>query len=437
MDKVDDMLELWCSAPGIEFVNAEAEQAYKKRVKRIADVIQMKVPDRVPVVLSFGFFYAKYAGITAKEAHYDYDKWRIAVKKTVKDFEPDMYANPRLVLMAPGPLLDMLDFRQIKWPGHGVSPQHSFQFVEGEYMKAEEYDAFLQDPSDYVIRTYLPRIYGVFEPFRRLPPLRSMMGGYAAAHLVAAVARPEIAGAMETLAKAGAESLRWRSSMDSLLQELTEMGFPRSAQASAMAPYDVIGDFLRGTRGIMLDMYRQPEKLIEATEKVLPMQLEGAVFIAKHSGNPIVFIPLHKGAEGFMSPQQFQTFYWPTLLKLIEGLADEGLVPWLFFEGDYTSRLEIIRHMPKGKTICHFELTDIFRAKEVLGSVACIRGGIPNLLLCTGTTKEVKEHCRRLVDVVGQGGGFIMDTGAIVDEANPENMKAMIDFTKEYGVYSQ
>jgi hypothetical protein len=102
-----------------------------------------------------------------------------------------------------------------------------------------------------------------------------MMGGYAAAHLVAAVARPEIAGAMETLAKAGAESRKWRSSMDSLLQELTKMGFLRAAQASALAPFDAIGDFLRGTHGIMLDMYRQPEKLIAATEKVLPMQLQG------------------------------------------------------------------------------------------------------------------------------------------------------------------
>jgi uroporphyrinogen-III decarboxylase len=138
-----------------------------------------------------------------------------------------------------------------------------------------------------------------------------------------------------------------------------------------------------------------------------------------------------------MSPEQFKTFYWPTLQKLIEGLTDEGLIPWLFFEGDHTSRLEIIRDMPKGKTICHFGLTDICQAKEVLGDVACIRGGIPNLLLCTGTTKEVKDYCKRLIDVAGEGGGFIMDTGAIIDEAKPENMKAMIDFTKEYGVYSQ
>ena len=411
------------------------EELFKERSKRVEDAVQLKVPDRVPVAPNFGFFYANYAGITGEEAHYDYDKWRMAVKKTVIDFQPDMYPSPRMILLAPGPLLDMIDFKQIKWPGHGVSPNYSFQFVEGEYMKAEEYDAFLEDPSDYVIRTYLPRISGALEPLKMLPPLHSMMVGYAGVHLTAALARPEVTRAIETLLKVGAEALRWRSTMDSLQEELTGMGFPLCAQAIAVAPFDVIGDFLRGTRGVMLDMYRRPNKLIEATEKVLPMQLRAGVFIAKRSRNPRVFIPLHKGADGFMSLEQFKTFYWPTLKKLIVGLIDEGLTPWLFIEGDYTSRLEIIKDIPKGKAIYHFERTDIFRAKEVLGNVVCIRGGVPNFLLCTGTPQEVKDWCKKLIDVVGEGGGFILDSEAVIDEAKPENIKAMVDFTKEYGVY--
>lgn len=411
------------------------EELFKERSKRVEDAVQLKVPDRVPVAPNFGFFYAKYAGITCEQAHYDYDKWRMAVKKTVIDLEPDMYTSPRFTVLSPGPLLEIVDFKQIKWPGHGVSPNHSFQFVEGEYMKAEEYDAFLEDPSDYVIRTYIPRIYGALEPFKMLPPLRSMMVGYAGVRLTAELARPEIITALETLSKARAESLKWRSIMDSLRQELTDMGFPSGSESIAVAPFDVIGDFLRGTRGVMLDMYRRPDKLLEAAEKVLPMQLQAGVLIAKRSGNPRVFIPLHKGADGFMSLEQFNTFYWPTLKKLIIGLIDEGLTPWLFIEGDYTSRLEIIRDIPKGKAIYHFELTDIFKAKEVLGDVVCIRGGVPNSLLCTGTPQGVKDYCKKVIDVVGRGGGFIMDAGAVIDEEKPENIKAMVDFTKEYGVY--
>ena len=411
------------------------EELFQERSKRVEDAIQLKVPDRVPVAPNFGFFYAKYAGITPEEAHYDYEKWKAAIKKTVVDFQPDMYVSPRMILLAPGPVLDMVDFRQIKWPGHGVSSNHSFQFVEEEYMKPNEYDAFLEDPSDYIIRTYLPRVYGTLEPLKMLPPLRSMMVGYAAVHLTAALARPEVASAIETLSKAGAESLRWRSIMDSVHEELAGIGFPSCAQSIAVAPYDVIGDFLRGTRGVMLDMYRRPDKLIEAIEKVLPMQLQAGVFIAKRSGNPRVFIPLHKGADGFMSLEQFKTFYWPTLKRLITGLIDEGLTPWVFIEADYTSRLETIRDIPEGKAIYHFELTDIFRAKEVLGDVVCIRGGVPSALLCISTPQEVRDCCKKLIDVAGRGGGFIMDACSVIDDAKPENIKSMIDFTKEYGVY--
>jgi uroporphyrinogen-III decarboxylase len=49
--------------------------------------------------------------------------------------------------------------------------------------------------------------------------------------------------------------------------------------------------------------------------------------------------------------------------------------------------------------------------------------------------QEVKDYCKKLIDVVGRDGGFIMDAGAIIDEAKPENIKAMTDFTKKYGVY--
>jgi len=412
------------------------EELFKERSQRVEDVVQLRVPDRVPVVPTFQYFYAKYGGITSKQAHYDYDKWSMAVKKTAVDFQPDLIQNPRHLILAPGLLMEMVDLREIKWPGHGVSENYSFQFVEGEYMKAEEYDSFLYDPSDYVLRTYMPRIYGVLEPFKSLPPLRIMMLGYGTAHLFAALARSETAKALDTLMKAGAESRRWRSVMNSLQEELNRMGFPLSSDSIGLAPFDVIGDHLRGTRGVMLDMYRRPDKLIEAIEKVLPMELQAATFAAKRSGNPRVFIPLHKGADGFMSSEQFKTFYWPTLRKLITGLISEGLTPWVLFEGNYTSRLEIIRDIPRGKVIYHFERTDFFKAKEILGDVACIRGGVANSLLCTGTVEQVKERCKQLIDVVGKGGGFIMDAGAIIDEAKPENLKAMVDFTKEYGVYS-
>lgn len=143
------------------------EELYREREKRVSDAIQLKVPDRVPIVPFVGFFPAYYAGITPQEAMYDYDKAYMAWKKIALDFQWDMIMPPSYPCT--GPVFDALDYKQLKWPGHGVAPKYTYQFIEGEYMKAEEYDAFLEDPSDFMIRIYFPRICGVLEPLKRLP----------------------------------------------------------------------------------------------------------------------------------------------------------------------------------------------------------------------------------------------------------------------------
>jgi hypothetical protein len=411
-----------------------AEELYKKKEKRVSDAVQLEVPDRVPFVSMFHFFPAKYAGINFEQIMYDYDKLADVSKRVIMDFELDMYFSP-FNLVAYGPLMETLDFKQVKWPGHGVSPDRAFQFVEGEYMTADEYDAFLSDPTDYMLRTYFPRVSGALEPLKALPYVPELYY-FRVLTGTAALAVPEVVGALETLLKAGAEAVKMTTKMRAFIKEMADLGYPSQFGSVAYAPFDYIGDFFRGTRGIMLDMYRNPGKLIAAMEKILPVMINSATSSAKRTGIPGVFIPLHKGHHGLMSLEQFNTFYWPTLRKLMLALIDEDLIPCPLFEGDYTSRLEIIKDIPRAKAIYWFEQTDIFRAKEVLGDRVCIRGNVPAPLLCTGTPQEVRDYCKKLIDIVGEGGGFIMDGGTgIPDEARIENVKAMADFTREYGVY--
>ena len=435
MDKTQEMLDLWCSAPNIEFVDGEAEKAYKRRTKRVADVIQLKIPDRVPVVPSFGMFPALDNGYTCEEAMFDYDKARAAWTKTVTDFEPDLYLGSGYAFS--GPVFESLDYKQLKLPGRGISPKSVYQFLEGEYVKADEfYDAFIYDPSDFMLRTYLPRVCGIFEPFKMLPPFTTWFGYYLSiAGNTAMFGVPEIAGALEALAKAGAEALKWGMGLGEEAAKYMAMGFPSMLGGSSAAPYDIIGDWFRGTRGLMIDMYREPEKLLKALDKLVPILVGMGVTAAKQSGNPIVGLMLHKGLEGFMSIEQYKKFYWPTLRKVMLGLIDEGCVPLPLFEGENTSRLEIIKDIPKGKAIYWFESIDIAKAKEVLGDTVCFRGNVPVTLLSVGTAQQVKDYVKNLIDVVGKGGGLMVDCGIWFDEAKHENVKAMVDFAKEYGVY--
>jgi len=182
-------------------------------------------------------------------------------------------------------------------------------------------------------------------------------------------------------------------------------------------------------------MYRRPDKLLEAMEAVTPLMIKMGVGAAQMTGIPIIFIPLHKGADGFLSDEQFKKFYWPTLRKVILGLIEEGCVPSPDAEGGYNSRLKIVKDLPKGKTLWRIDQSDMVKAKETLGENACLIGNVPSAMLYLGTPQEVRDYAKKLIDTAGKGGGFILSNGAFFDHAKPENVKAMVETAKEYGVY--
>ena len=65
----------------------------------------------------------------------------------------------------------------------------------------------------------------------------------------------------------------------------------------------------------------------------------------------------------------------------------------------------------------------------------CIMGNVPVSILQTGTPQDVEAYCKKLIDIVGKDGGLIVAPRSTPDEARPENLKAMVDFTRKYGVY--
>ncbi len=409
------------------------EELFQEREKRVMDAIELKVPDRVPVVSLLGYLPALWAGITVREAMYDLDKCMDAWTRATEHFAPDMADNPFTIRFL-GPTLETLDFQQLKWAGHGLDDNASYQFIEGEYMKAEEYDHFLFDPTDFIIRRYWPRVFHAFKPFENMPPVREIMSYYMGLTNFFFFSTPEMTQALEALSKAAEHAKQMVTGAVQFVEKMKSLGFPMQFAGTCQAPFDTISDFMRGTKGGMIDMFRHTDKLLEATEKMLPIMFELGMG-TKRRGGKRVFIPLHKGLDGFMSLEQFQRFFWPTLKRLVEMLVDEGLNPVLLWEGDCVSRLETIADVPPGKVAYHFERTDIFKAKEVLGDRVCLRGNVPLSMLCTGTPDDVKAYCKKLIDHVGKNGGFIMDAAAVVDGAKMENLKMMIDFTKEYGRY--
>lgn len=434
-EKRERRFQTWLSAPGIEFSSPEAQAGYRARVTRIVKCLRLEKPDRVPCILTPGKFPVTYVGSNTGIAMYDAEVIKRAWPIFQRDFPGDTCATPGLEIQS-GRANEIIQTLFLKWPGHGLAEDADMaQYVEGEYMMADEYDHLIKDPGDFFLRVYLPRIVGAFAPFRKLIPFHHTIGQGMAYALMAAAGEPDVRAAFQALVAAGQEVAVFKKAAAEVAREGQAAGFPIHIGGMAHAPFDSLGDTLRGTLGIMTDIYRNKEKLHEAMEAIIPWIVEGGVSGCNASGRPFVFMTLHKGDDAHLSDKNFETFYWPSLKKVILGLIAEGCVPLCFAEGQMNRRLEAIKDLPRGGVCWWFDRTDMAQAKKVLGDVACIAGNVPASMMAVSTPQEVKDYCRKLIEDCHAGGGYILTGGAVANISTAAHFRVMLEAVEEYGVY--
>jgi len=432
--KQEAFLAKWASGEGIPFISDEAKAGYQYRAGLIKDAIKLKkTPDRVPVVPVAVFAPVMLYGYTAKQAMYDPH----ILGKVCLDYSRDYDVDATFIapMVMHGPALEALGYELYKWPGHGIKDEQGYQFVEKAYMQPEDYDHFIADPTDYWLRVWFPRTHASLKPLAQMPPLYGTMELPMAGPWLCTLGAPPIQEAFKALLEAGRISFEWIQALGPYLGQTLSSGYPMYAGSATKAPFDALGDSFRGTAGLMMDLYRRPGKVLEAVDRLVPLMVSMGVGGALANNNPLVFIPLHKGADGFMSNEQFKKFYWPSLKKVIIGSAENGCVPICFVEGGYNQRLEFLAETPEGECVYIFDRTDMARARKVLGGKSCIGGGFPISLIITGTVKEVEDETRKLLDAAAGDGGYILSIGCAMDEAREPTLKAFMQAGKEYGKY--
>jgi uroporphyrinogen-III decarboxylase len=432
--KREERMKNWLAGTGINFRDAKAERSYKERVTRQKKVMMGEIPDRVPVQVPSANFPAYYSGYTLKRVMNDYEALERSWIKFMNDFYDDMdsFMGPGFVHSAPA--MEIIDYKSYKWPGHGLGDSvNAYQFVEEPIMEADEYDALIEDPSDFSFRVLLPRTVGTLKPLASFPALNTLL--FLSLMVVYPFADPDMRAAFQSLIKAGEEMERWQRHVTAVNKAALEAGFPSMLGSLAIAPFDVIADFLRGTKGVVLDMYRRPDRLLEAVNRITDLTIKRILKTVDAIGGVTASFPLHKGDDTFMSRKQFEKFYWPSLKKVMDALIEEGITVHLFAEGAYNERLEYIGDFPKGWVVWQFDHTDMANAKKMVGKTCAIAGNVPASVIITGTAKEVKECCRKLIEICAPGGGYILAGGASATEGKSENLRAFMEAAKEYGVY--
>ena len=397
---------------------SEIEHKYTTRLSRYVTALRNGKPDRIPIRPFVAEFTARYAGYTCQEVTHDYEKAFAAVRKCAADFDWDAVVS-NMVYVWTG-LTQAIGLKYYGVPGIDIGPDVGFQYREppeqDAFMRADEYDALIADPTGFLLDVWLPRVSADVSPpgapVTRRHGLSFLKGGLAMLQYFNAF---------------GPQNARLRN----------ECGTVSAIAGILKAPFDIIADKLRGYIGLTYDMASQPEKVLAACEALMPHLLH----VALTSADPDKLVPvgfwMHRGCVPFVRPDQFESHYWPTLKPIIEELWRHGHQTLFYAEGDWGYHLDRFAELPAGSIVYHVDRGDIFETHRKLGHKFCLSGGVPNTLLSFGTPEEVRACCREIIDGVARDGGYIMDASAIIqNDARVENMRAMTDFTREYGAYS-
>ncbi len=407
------------------------EILFNERAQRLEDATALKETDKIPLAPFFASVLQRLNGSSYRDLYYDYQR---AGEAAVKFYEEHPMCDAHSFSgFTSGRANELAGSTMIDWPGRPgsiVSIYSSHQVIEHEYMLPEEYPELLGDYTGFMLRKYIPRVYANLPGFAGVGLTPTVV---LSTSFLSPLNSPEMLGMYKTLgeiAKADAEAAAANAEYNA---KLAGLGFPPLMTGISEAPYDILGDYFRGTVGVMMDLLEYEDD-IEAACNMFADQQIAALQYFRAVPLPVkrVFFPLHKGMDGFMNPRQYEKLYWKPLKKIMMALIDMDVTPLIYTEGKYNSRLEQLADVPKGKVIYHFEDVDMKEAKRILGGTACISGNLPAALLEFGKKDQVIDYCKYLIDTCAPGGGYIFDTNACLENAKIENLDAMFETFETY-----
>jgi hypothetical protein len=367
--------------------NQASEQLLRQHERRIRDAVALREPDRVPVVPNGAAWAARVTGTRMLDFCTDP---RVAYPALIKAYtslgEIDGFQAPSYHVNA----VSLLWLSRVKVPGRDLPEDKMWQMDESGLMAEDDYDAILAEGYGPWLDRYLTeRLPGVAEEFACLA-----------------------------------------DSADEATAAWQERGVVILSPLVFTIPYEYFCGG-RSMKEFLLDLFRRPDKVQAAMDVAAPVLLQRMREVIREQRPMGVWVGGWRSASEFLAPRLWERFVFPYLKQFVEAVVEEGVIPVLHFDANWTRDLERLRDLPKATCVLSLDgKTDIFRAKEALGDHMCIMGDVHPSMLSLGTPQQVTEYCKRLIREVGPSG-FILSSGCDVPpEAPIENVRAMVESVK-------
>lgn len=388
-----------------EEIMTDTKALTEQRAKLFDDLYSEKIPARVPIDFNLsGEVYIEAAGLPVGKTLWTLDGIEQAMTKLCENIKADIMPKDSGRL----PLFTELTGCR----GSVMSATGFMQHPEISTMEATEYDEFISDPYAFMVDKVLERLYPEMQGDKSKALLVFYMG---------------ITAKNQTMAKYG-----------QIYQKVSEKfgfySFPAIHNSRSLAPLDFFSDYPRGFTGITKDIKRCPQKVLDATEAVLPMLVKYAKPIQpSYLGS--AFMPGHMPT--FMRTSEFEKFYYPSFSKLIHATAENGQQFKVFCEDNWTRYVDYLQELPQGtRLMCEYGDPQVF--KDKLGKKMVLTGFYPLTLLKTGTKEQCVDKAKELLDILAPGGNYYFGfdkTILTLSSLKLENLYAVLDYVYENGKY--
>ncbi|KPU44896.1 uroporphyrinogen decarboxylase (URO-D) [Oxobacter pfennigii] len=381
------------------FTNKEVQQKYEERLKNYTDAVCMREPKRLPVGVNFHTAQIAWAGTNVKRCVYNGDFYAEACSEFYKDYDVDLLTIPLLNALEAIWILGRDTFFVSK---DGIT----VQYKENVPMEGYEYDKLIADPMEFITGTLFPR---------KFPHL--VEGHDSSYELLRAVSEAFI---------------RFKSSMakySALAKD--KYGIIGYNGGKVYVPFDVLLDRIRGVANTLVDIRRQPEKVIQACEALMPIYLKPMTNLSQPV--PHGFCTIH--APMFLNRKQFEKFYWPGFKQMLMHAYEKGSLTWVQLQGNCEHIYDYFLELPKGAVILNIEKEDPIKIKKKYGHHIVIEAGIPFTAYRYKSNQECLDMAKRIIDECAPGGGFIFGAefgGLSAADLCKENMSAVFQLVHDY-----
>ncbi len=356
---------------------------FETRLQRILTAVHLGTPDRVPVVTVSTIFAANYLGVSPAAFCADTalaGDVMLRATQAMGDVDGLQFAAFSPHLLSFGTL------NRVKIPGVDLPADQPYQVDEQELMTTADYDAIVTDGYDAWVAGYRTK---------NMPRTMAALG--------------PVFGALPAATK-----------------KVVEAGLPILSPLIAIIPFEQFFA-ARSMAKFVQDLFRMPDKVAAACEVAAEAgiaQLREAIRRTHAMG---VFLGLGRSNRGMHRARTQERFVYPYIKRYAEAILEEGAIPVLHCDQDWTNDVDLMLDLPKGKCILQLDgASDIFALKKSVGHHICLMGDVQASKLVLGTPEEIHAYCRRLVEEVGPDG-FIMSQGCDMPPvAKPENYRAMV-----------